>query len=194
MDKKADNKKEVFKPGKDWRKGAMPVSALLPRILGPSIARNGYISAEMIAAWPQIVGATLAKCTQPEKIKWPNGQRGQLQQTSPHQRYNNHSRNSGGTLVVRVDGPRALYVQHEEAQILERANQFFGFAALSRLQIAQGALQERAKKQAKPQLAKLSSNQEAGLKDCIDGFDDPELKEAIVSLGRGILRRKLAKS
>ena len=51
-----------------------------------------------------------------------------------------------GTLVLRVEGPAAIEIQHLTGVILERVNRFFGWQAVDRLAIRQAPLSRRAKK------------------------------------------------
>ena len=166
--------------GRDWKRGSKPLSELLPKLVDPICARKGLASSALIAAWPELAGATFADCTIPDKINWP------------HQTSTGATTFQSGTLVVRVDGPKAVYLQHEEQQILQRVNQFFGFVAIERLKIVQAPI-ERVKRPAKKTLPNLSSKQEERLRECITEFDDPDLDAAVLKMGQGVLRRELAK-
>jgi len=46
-------------------------------------------------------------------------------------------RGEGAILVLRVEGPRAIEVQHRSGQILERVNSYFGYRAIAELRILQ---------------------------------------------------------
>ena len=169
-----------YQAGRDWRRGAVPVADLLPKLVDPIYAGKGLSSSALIAAWPEIVGATFVDCTMLETIQWP------------YQRSNGEPSYQGGILVVRVDGPKAIYLQHEEKQILQRVNQFFGFSAIERLKITQGAI-GKTKRTAKESLPKLSKIQETKLRECVAKFDDPDLNEAVIKLGQGVLQRALSR-
>ena len=47
------------------------------------------------------------------------------------------------TLVLRVEGPVALEIQHLSGVIIERVNRFFGWRAVGRIQIRQAPLARR---------------------------------------------------
>ena len=49
------------------------------------------------------------------------------------------------TLVLRVEGPVALEIQHLSGVIIEKVNRFFGWRAVGRIQIRQAPLRRRAK-------------------------------------------------
>ena len=55
-----------------------------------------------------------------------------------------------GTLFIRADGPRAIFVQHELPQIVERVNAFFGYRAVAQARIVQGPVGSRAPQAPKP--------------------------------------------
>ena len=106
------------------RRGVVALSELVGRVLEPVSARRGFATAELIAAWPAIAGPAYADCTQPEKIIWP--------------RETNDGAPAPGVLYLRVDGPRAIFVQHELGQVIERVNAFLGYGAIARARIVQG--------------------------------------------------------
>lgn len=172
-DKQRQN--DIYTPGHDWRRGSVAMSELIGRVLDPVCARRGFASSQLIHAWPELIGEAFVDCTIPEKIQWTRDPTfGQV-----------------GTLIIRVDGPKAIYLQHEEHQILERLNRFFGFQAIHRLKIIQGPIQhdERARK---PDLPQLTPHQERKLQSFVQEFEDPALQEAVTSMGRGVLRRVLS--
>ena len=90
-----------------------------------AFARQGFASAELVTRWPDIVGAEIAQHAEPLKMQWPRMPDGQPPEP--------------GTLVLRVEGPAAIEIQHLAPQILERVNRFFGFAAVGRLGDPAGA-------------------------------------------------------
>jgi len=154
------------------RKGAVAVGALIGAIIDPVTRRRGFATAELIAAWPDIVGAQFAECTAPEKIVWPREETG-----------------GPAVLVLRVDGPRAIFVQHEAGQIVERANAFLGYGAIGRLRIVQGPVgpNKPAEKARNPE---LSAAEEAALDTTVEAIGDGPLKNALARLGRGVLSER----
>ena len=82
--------------------------------------------------WPEIVGAEIAAHSQPEKIQWPR---------SPQR----NDTPDPGTLLLRVEGPTALEIQHLSGVILQRVNQFFGWQAVGSLRLRQALLAARAR-------------------------------------------------
>ena len=68
----------------------------------------------------------------PDKVVWPR-HRDDANETDKQRR----RRDDGAILVLRVDGPRAIEVQHRSGQILERVNRHFGYRAVAELRILQ---------------------------------------------------------
>ena len=113
------------------RNGKAPshLGEIVGRVIEPVTARRGFAKADLIAVWPEIAGPMHADCTAPEKIVWPR----QRETDEP----------PAGTLIIRADGPRAIFVQHELPQIVERINAFFGYRAVAQARIVQGPVGAR---------------------------------------------------
>ena len=116
--------------GRQRKNGPVALAEIVGKALDPLTARRGFATADLMAGWADIVGTRYAECTLPEKIVWPRGAAADA---------------GAGVLVVRVDGPRALYLQHEADQIVERVNAFVGHGAIGRIKIVQGPVNLRAK-------------------------------------------------
>lgn len=102
------------------RSGPRALAALLPKVAGPALRRRGFAAVELVARWPEIAGATLARDSTPERLSFPGSAR------------------TGGTLRVRASGSMALELQHLEPLILEKINFYFGYNAVERITIVQG--------------------------------------------------------
>jgi hypothetical protein len=159
-------------------KGALPLAALVGRVLDPVSAKRGFANAELLAAWPEIAGPRYAHTTQPERISWAHG---------------SAAAEDGGTLTVRVEASVALYFQHEIGQILERVNGFLGFGAVRRIRIVQKPIERAiAKEHREPR--PLDPAEEERLAGTLAGVDDDGLREALKRLGRGVLAGNVAKN
>ena len=160
------------RPSKERRRGPVSLSELVGKILDPITARRGFAKAELLAAWPAIVGPAYASWTAPEKIVWP--------------RATVESGDVPGVLILRVDGPRSIFVQHEAPQIIERVNAFLGYAAVGQIRIVQGPVQTEAT--AAPEaLPPLTAEASAELDGALAGVADDGLRAALDRLGRGVL-------
>src|SRR5438876_12403237 len=110
---------------------AKPLSVLLSDVFSDAYAKQGFASTELVTRWAEIAGAEIAAHSEPEKIQWPRPLPGQP--AAP------------GTLVLRVEGPTAVEIQHLSGVILERVNRFFGWQAVAALRLRQAPLRRRAK-------------------------------------------------
>ena len=146
------------------------LSELVGRVLEPVSAQ--LATAELIAAWHAIAGPAYADCTQPEKIIWP--------------RETNDGAPAPGVLYLRVDGPRAIFVQHGLGQIIERVNAFLGYGAIARARIVQGPVRRDAREPASGPVA-LDGESEAALVAALAEVGDGELRDALDRLGRAVL-------
>ena len=166
---------------KNRRRGPVALTELVGKILGPVTAKRGFAKVELIAAWPAIVGPVFAAWTAPEKIVWPRG--------------NGAEADMPGLLVLRVDGPRAIYVQHELPQIVERVNAFLGYAAVGQARIVQGSVTAETR-MAVIETPPLAAEAEARLAGTLAPVADDGLRASLDRLGREILatRKPLGKS
>lgn len=113
------------------------VGAFVPGLTRKSFEKYGFSTATLLTDWTVIVGAELAKFTLPERLKWPrNVDAYEDVDTSQKGR-------PGATLVLRVDGPRAIEVQYQTTQIIERINAHFGYRAVGDVRFIQAPLPQR---------------------------------------------------
>jgi hypothetical protein len=153
------------------RREARPIGALIGSVIDPICAKRGFASADLIGAWDEIVGPRYARVTQPEKIAWPRRE---------------SASSRGATLVVRVDAGMAIYLQHETSLILEKVNAFLGFAAISKLTIIQGPVEQAARAPQRAAEAPISARSAAHIKECVETIDSDPLREALETLGRRV--------
>ena len=147
-----------------------PLADLINRCLGPAFAKQGFASADIVTHWPEIVGPEIAAHAEPVKLQWS---RGGSAQSEP------------GTLVLRVEGPAAIEIQHLSAVILERVNRFFGWRAVDRLALRQAPLTHRARTRAAPG---PSPEAVADVAATLPDIADEELRAALARLGAAIKR------
>ncbi len=117
-----------------------PARSLADLAAGPVarlVGKRGMASGDIIAHWAEIVGTELAGCCVPDRIAWPR--------PSGEEDGDGTARREGAVLHLRVEGPRAIEVQHRAEEIIARVNQMFGFAAIERIRIQQGPLPRREK-------------------------------------------------
>ena len=119
--------------------GARPIGAYAGRALDPAARARGFATTALLSEWPAIVGAELAGFTMPDRVVWPR--RREAEGEEPRR----GRRGDGAVLVLRVEGPRAIEVQHRSDQILERVNTYFGYRAVVELRIRQAPVARRSK-------------------------------------------------
>jgi hypothetical protein len=149
--------------------GAKAVGSFLPALTTKAFQKYGFSTVALITDWPTIVGAELARATAPERLKWrrlPEG--GEDEAGDPP------ATRSGATLILRVDGARALQVQYQARQIIERINAYFGYAAVSDLRliqapaaIAAAPTSDPAKAPARPLTHEVAGIAHVGLRDAL---------------------------
>jgi hypothetical protein len=148
-----------------------PLSELLGATLSDALKSQGFASAEIIARWADIAGPEIAAHTEPMKITWPRA----VGEDGPEP----------ATLVLRVEGPAALEIQHLSAVILERVNRFFGWQAIGRIALRQAPLRRRAPAAPPPPLdPEVAQRIAASLP-----IEDEDLRQALARLGASIKRK-----
>jgi hypothetical protein len=108
---------------------AKPLSVLLSDVFSDAYAKQGFAARELVTRWSEIAGPEIAAHSEPLKIQWPRPVEGQKQEPA--------------TLVLRVEGPMALEIQHASDVVLQRVNRFFGWSAVGRLALRQAPLSRR---------------------------------------------------
>jgi len=153
---------------KSSRSFAKPLRDLIPKVVSESFNRQGFASAELVTRWAEIVGVEIAAHSEPVKIQWTRPAAGA--QSEP------------GTLVLRVEGPAAVEVQHLANVVCERVNRFLGWRAVDRLALRQAPLrhgERKAARSADPAAA-------ARVAETLSDIGDDELKDALARLGAAI--------
>lgn len=131
------------------RSGPKAIGAHVPAITKKAFERFGFPQAALLTDWEAIVGQDLARFTEPERLKWPRlDDAASADEAEAATGKSGRSRPAakglaGATLVLRVDGPLAIEVQHKSAQIIERINGYFGFRAVTDLRILQAPLSRK---------------------------------------------------
>lgn len=149
-----------------------PLSAFTGAALSDALRSQGFASAEIIARWGDIVGPEIAAHSEPAKINWPRG----VGDEAPEP----------GTLVLRVEGPAAIEIQHLAAVILERVNRFFGWQAIGRIALRQAPLRRREPPVAPPPPDPAVAERIAA---DLPQIEDETLRQALARLGAAVKRK-----
>jgi hypothetical protein len=150
---------------------AKPLSVLLSDVFSDAYAKQGFAARELVTRWAEIAGSEVAAHSEPLKIRWPRPVDGELPEPA--------------TLVLRVEGPMALEIQHASDVILERVNRFFGWSAVGRLALQQAPLSRRDRPAASraPDAASV-----AEVAETLSSVEDEQLRAALARLGASIKR------
>jgi hypothetical protein len=150
---------------------AKPLSALLGDVFSDAYARQGFATRELVTRWAEIAGPEIATHSEPIKIQWPRPVEGQPQEPA--------------TLVLRVEGPVALEIQHASDIILQRINRFFGWNAVGRLALRQAPLSRKTPRKAARPPDEADVAKVAGT---LSSIGDDDLRDALARLGASIKR------
>ena len=158
----------MAKPG--WI-SAKPLSVLLSDVFSDAYAKQGFAARELVTRWSEIAGPEVAAHSQPLKIQWPRPVEGQPQEPA--------------TLVLRVEGPMALEIQHASDVILQRVNRYFGWSAVGRLALRQAPLVRRDRQVTS---GAPDPKSVAEVAETLSSVEDEELRAALARLGASIKR------
>ena len=166
-----DPNKSRRKPGTPYERprgqGARAIADLMPEVGRTAFRRFGFVQSSIVTRWGEIVGAEHARHCQPESIRFPPGEK------------------SDGILQLVVSPGHAPLIQHVIPEIMERVNRFFGYRAVARVKLRQGAVKPplaKATATAPPSLKPIPMELGAGLRD----IGDAELRAVLESLARSL--------
>ena len=155
---------------KPFRPVARPLRDLLGKVVGDTFTRQGFASAELVTRWPEIAGAEIAAHSEPIKIQWP--------------RPDDVGMRPPGTLVLRVEGPAGIEIQHLAGVICERVNRFLGWRAIERIALRQAPLRRASRKPERKPDAAAAARLAASLPE----IADDDLRAALARLGAAVKR------
>lgn len=145
---------------------ARAIADLMPEVGRTAFRRFGFVQSSVVTRWPEIVGAKYAKVCAPEAIRFPPGEK------------------SEGILQLVVVPAHAPMVQHVLPEIIDRVNRFFGYQAVAKAKLRQGAVKppSAGKTTAPPSLRPIPMELGESLRD----IGDPELRAVLESLARSM--------
>ena len=155
---------------KPSRSFAKPLRDLLNKVVGETFTRRGFASAELVTRWTEIVGVEIAAHSEPIKIQWTRPLDGEARQP--------------GTLILRVEGPAAVEIQHLAGIICERVNRFLGWRAVERIALRQAPLRNASRRP----VAAADPAAAARIAASMPEIADNELKQALARLGAAVRR------
>lgn len=144
--------------------GPRHIGSKVRRVTNPLFKSRGLAQGDIVFRWSEIVGPDLAAFCYPMKLAGARGAH-------------------GGTLTVRVAGAAALEFEFLVPQVIERINTYYGYQAITHVQIEQGPLPRKERKCERP-MRRLSSSDEKALEVSLESVKNPELRNRLEELGR----------
>ncbi|MFT4026936.1 MAG: DciA family protein [Novosphingobium sp.] len=147
---------------------ARAIADLMPEIGRTAFRKFGFVQSSVLTRWPEIVGERHARVCQPEAIRFPPGEK------------------TDGILQILVVPAHAPIIQHVIPEIIERVNRFFGYSAVTKVKLRQGAVKPppapSEPRAAPPSLRPVPVE----LGDSLRDIGDPELRAVLESLARSL--------
>ena len=136
------------------------------------VSRKDNFLASLLYDWPFIMGEKYAPHITLNKISFPK------------------DKNTGATLHLSVaSGSMALMTHHLQPMILEKVNQFVGYAAFQKINVQQIKCEKSPSRQAK-ESPLLPSDDQAKIETLLNQTPEGDLKEALKKLGESLYLTK----
>ena len=148
------------------------LAELTTEFMADAFKKQGFAATEVVTRWADIAGADIAAHAQPVKLQWPREVAGEPAEPA--------------TLVLRVEGPAAIEIQHQSGLILERINRFFGWQAVGRIALRQAPLSRPRSRPAPP---KIDAAEAARVEATLTAVADDDLRAALGRLGAAVKKR-----
>jgi hypothetical protein len=149
-----------------------PLADLVAACVAGVFERQGFTSREIVTHWDDIVGPEIAAFAEPIRMQW-------IRSRDPDE-------SPPATLVLRVEGPAAIEIQHMSGVIVERVNRYLGWQAVGTLALRQAPLMRRRRKPPRP---RIDEDTAAAIAAQMTGIADPGLRTALGRLGAAIKRK-----
>jgi len=147
------------------------LSELASEFLADAFKKQGFASTELVTRWKDIVGTDIAAHAEPIKLQWQRTVEGEPPEPA--------------TLVLRVEGPVSIEIQHQSAVVLERINRFFGWQAVGRIVFRQAPLSRPVPRRVPP---RIDAAEAARVEATLTAVTDDGLRAALGRLGAAVKR------
>ncbi len=164
----------MSQPGKkpsgprDFRGKTRRLDDLAGRLARETLGNKRALVAQMMAAWPTVIGPAFADQTWPVQVRF------------------GRSREQGATLLLGCSAVLAPVLAHSLDQVAERVNLWLGYDGITRVQIVQGVMPARPTAPARPPppLPTTPPSAQAALEE----IEDEEMRAALAGLAQRLLR------
>ncbi|MCC3303394.1 DUF721 domain-containing protein [Sneathiella sp. HT1-7] len=150
------------------RAGPRAIASLVGKSSKAALVKRGFAQADILTHWPAIVGPNLANFSSPEKLTY------------------SRQGNKDATLRIRVAPGWAPEFQHFEPLVIERINSFFGYRAISRLQLIQAPVKKPEVRKSAPPLP-LTDSQKIWIETILTDITEPDLRKRLESVATSML-------
>ena len=143
------------------------IADTLPKILKTKLKKANFVELSIIKNWKEIVGDDIAKNCWPIKIFFSDGN------------------NSNGKIVIKVKRGWSLEIEYKNQEIIEKLNQYFGYKAISKINIIQNFEKytvESKKKKIEKKITKKKFFKE------IANVKQPKLQKALLKLDKTLFK------
>ena len=147
------------------RRGPRPFAQDAGALLRHHLNARGFAQIELVTRWPEIAGQSLAEHCFPYRLSAGGA--------------------SGSTLTLMADDRAALELQHQTPKLIDKINGYFGSGIVGKIKVVSGEIPRPPAPQAR--LRTLSASEEDELQRRTSGVEDPDLREALLRLGRNAL-------
>ena len=139
----------------------------LPKILKTKLKKANFVELSIIKNWKEIVGDDIAKNCWPIKIFFSDGN------------------NSNGKIAIKVKRGWSLEIEYKNQEIIEKLNQYFGYKAISKINIIQNFEEytvESKKNKIEKKITKKKFFKE------ITNIKQPKLQKALLKLDKTLFK------
>ena len=151
--------------------GVQNVSNFLPEEAKKILKSRGFFEVELLKNWENLIGKKYSALTMPLKLKSSK----------------NRDSKSGSVLVLKVDPSIGFAVQHDIKKIISKLNGFFGYAAISKIDLIQERIQKDNLKKAN-NINLLIDKVKSKSKSFDELIEYPELKRKFEKIASKILK------
>ncbi|MGQ0673028.1 MAG: DUF721 domain-containing protein [Hyphomicrobium sp.] len=155
---------------------ARAVGSYVPGLTRKAFEKHGFSTVALITDWEKIAGRTLARCTEPLRLKWPRG--AGLPATAGEDTVGR----PGATLVLAVDPAAALQVEYGAAQLVERINSYFGYRAIAEIRLVQTPPRNIQSDTTASEVSRRRAERRAPVAGAVPADADPSLYAALERL------------
>jgi hypothetical protein len=146
----------MMKPARSVH-GPRSIASVVPVVVRPAFNRAAPAIAQLVEAWPAIVGPAIAAVTTPRRL-------------------------TQGALTIGCPGPVAMELQHLSPELLERINRHLGSDQIRRLRFAQSMCHP-----ARHPPRRGGGNEPEMTLQTADRLPDGPLRSALLALGHALL-------